>query len=227
MRKYILTFFNIFIICCCVGQTKNNKYNRSNDTLPLYRHTIRLSPFSFIDPLQPSLTLGTEWHYNKKSSIGLDMSILVPIESSTGSKKSGFIVKPSFKMFLPEANYAATNFFIEPDIFWKREITNQTGWLGLGAENNVPAYYEYKNFSFIKDVVGANFKIGTQSAVFSNTVMIEVYVGAGVRLIHGKVQNEPSASYDYNTGLFSRRQLNEYYWGVSFPMGLRIALPIK
>jgi hypothetical protein len=86
----------------------------------------------------------------------------------------------------------------------------------------------------VKDVVGFNFKIGTQSAIFAKRLMTEIYVGAGVRFITKKIRNEPDETVDTNrgqffgtNGLFGSRNLDQTYWGLSFPMGIRFSYIIK
>ncbi len=225
MIKYyiILTFSCLLTANIFAQKTKHKQF----DSLPPYKHTIRLSPLSFIDVFQPSVTIGSEWHFNKRASVGLDISTLIPLNIED-TKTWGFILKPSFKYFIPTLNSFGGNFFIEPDIFWKKQLSNQDGWLEKGVVNNIPAYFEYKNYTIVKDVVGLNFKIGKQSTLLSKKLMFDFYFGAGLRIITSKVRNEPNVNLSVRDNfIFGRRELGAKYWGISFPMGIRFAYIIK
>jgi hypothetical protein len=231
MIKYYIS--SVFCFCFTASIFAQKTKHKQFDSLPPYKHTIRVSPLSFIDVFQPSVTVGSEWHFNKKASVGLDVSTLIPLNIEN-TKRWGFILKPSFKYFIPALNSLGGNFFIEPDIFWKKQLSNQDGWLGKSVVNSIPAYYEYKNYTIVKDVVGLNFKIGTQSTLISKRLMTEVYVGAGIRVISKKIRNEPDAFFENDPwqlftsgGVFGGRDINKTYWGISFPMGIRIAYIIK
>ena len=236
MKHYCFITLLLFTSFCAIAQGKwKQDYHRKSyyDTLQRYRYTIRLSPLSIIDFLQPSVTLGGEWRFKNNSSLGLDISGLIPTNFED-TKKWGFIIKPSYRYYLPGANSAATKFFIEPDIFWKRQLKNEDGWLGKSAVNNNPAFFEFKNYTIIKDVLGANFKIGTQLSSGIKNVMVELYLGAGVRTIRKHIKNEPDAfirtergRFFGSSGLFDFRAINETYWGISIPMGMRFVYIFK
>ena len=236
MKNCCLTIVLFFVSLSSFSQGKwkqNYKRTKKNDALPHYTHTIRISPLSLIDPLQPSLTLGSEWRFGKNTSVGLDVSTLFTTISSD-VKKWGYIIKPSLKLFLPSGNNIATNFYIEPDVFWKRQFKNESNWLGKGVENGVPAYFQFTNYTIVKDVIGANIKIGTQSTFKSKNMMFEFYLGFGVRKISKFIKNEPDALLRAQDNLFFSGEIStdgwsrgEPYWGVSFPMGIRISYIIK
>jgi len=236
MKQYCSIIFLVFISLTTFsqGRWKQNYHRKSYyDTLPHYKYTVRVSPLSMIDVLQPSLTVGGEWHFSNTASVGLDISGLIPINIDD-TKKWGFIIKPSLKLFIPSANSIASNFFIEPDIFWKRQLKNEDGWLGKNAVNNNPAYFEFKNYTLIKDVFGANIKIGSQTSLGPKNLMLEFYLGFGVRNITKHIKNEPNAFIQTErnqlfgtNGIFGSRNIDQTYWAVSFPLGVRIAYIIK
>ena len=96
MTKYYITL----AFCCLLTANifAQKAKHKQFDSLPPYKHTIRVSPLSFIDVLQPSVTIGSEWHFNKRASVGLDISTLIPLNIED-TKRWGFILKPSFKYF--------------------------------------------------------------------------------------------------------------------------------
>ncbi len=207
----ILFFINISLF------SQNNK---------IPRLALRTMFASLIDPVHPNATIGLEYNLNGRHSIAIDYSYIlnVPAPFDTKDEHSGFIIKPCFKVYKNEKR----DEFFECDFFWKKLYTNQSRWIGQNIQSGgVPAYYKKDDYTLSKDVFGFNIKYGQRVALLKNKVLLEPYFGIGIRFIGRKNINNPDEILTVSAPFYGDVRTNKTYWGVSFPIGLRLVVPIK
>lgn len=189
------------------------------------KFSLRTSPFSLADPMHPNFTIGAEYMLKNNQAVGLDYSFILNVVSGGGDYHRGFIIRPTYKFFFNTERSQ----FIELDFFWKKLYTPQTDWLGMNIVNGVPSYYQFMNYNIIKDVNGINVKFGKKQELFDSRIFFEIYIGLGVRFKRYKIEEFPDSNFNIRElGTFARQlQTNETYWSVSFPMGVRVVVPIK
>lgn len=185
---------------------------------------LRFSPASLIDPYHPSITVGGEYFLSKQKAIGLDYSFLLPTISPDNEYNTGFILKPTFKYFFKAVKEDA----VEVDVFWKKVSSPQTRWVGEDYVNGFPSYFKRNDYTLVKDVFGFNVKLTSRTLVANDVFFIEVYAGIGFRTYKAFVKEKPDEVVSFKTPFFRDQQkTTERYWTASFPLGIRIVVPIK
>lgn len=231
MKNLLLTL-SIFIVCIS-SIAQNKKQININDTAEYtnYKLAIRMMPISLFDIIQPSLTIGTEYKFKQKFAAALDVSILIPFQSiSTGLEQNrGFILKPSFRYYLPRNKKTQISTFVEPDFFWKRQFNDKSEWLPVYNSSGEIDYNIRKDFVQLKEVIGFNIKIGSQQTIFNDNLFLEAYVGIGVRTGIKKVWGDDSfLPKDIKNSLFDDElKYNKRLQTYSFTGGARLVFAIK
>lgn len=189
------------------------------------KFALRTMYASLLDPVQSNLTFGAEYNVGKKQSIALDYSFIfhTPSLFNNNDIHSGFIIKPCYKFYTDDKK----NDFFEFDLFWKKLNTEQTRWVGKDLQNGIPTYYQKEDYTLVKDVFGLDFKYGIKIDLLDKFIFIEPYIGLGVRTIHRKIAEHPDEIISVKAPFYNEVQTNKTYWGVSFPMGVRLVVAIK
>lgn len=212
-------FFSLIIFSnsyCLIAQ-KNGDNNKI---------AARIMCVSLVDPLQPSLTVGAEYYIDKKHSLAIDYSLIFTTQSlltNIGDLHNGFIIKPCYKFYRSEKQ----SDFFELDFFWKKFNTYKSRWIGQDLQNGVPTYYQLQDYTLVKNVYGINIKYGQKFNFLNNAIFIEPYIGIGCRAINNKVKEFPDEVINIDLPFHQQAQTNKTYFGVSFPVGIRLVVTIK
>lgn len=222
MNKIRLVF--ILLVVCKSSFCQDKFQSASNNA----KFSLRISPTSLMDIVQPSFTFGCEYFLKNNQAVGIDYSILIDYQTTNNNNDViephyGFILKPTYKFFFNNSQ----NGFIEFDCFWKKLHTPQTRWLERDVVNGVPTYYELENYTLEKDVLGLNFKVGAKNSFFNNLFFVETYIGVGFRSVYRKIAEHPNEVITVRTAFFGDAKTTNKYWGLSIPLGVRLVVPIK
>lgn len=195
-------------------------------TFPKARHAISVNPFALAQldytilagydiRLKHRLYLSTEAGYIFSSSYIESMD-------NPSTNGSGFIIRPSVKWF----HGITQKFYVQPQVFFKQFTHAGEDWIGKNAVNGVPAYEQYQQFRYRRNIWGINFiggfafPLGPKGKTF-----MDAYCGLGVRYKKSIVVGEPRSIYREPSFSFFANGIDQG-WLPSFPAGLRFCYVI-
>ena len=161
---------------------------------------IRTNILSWLEPNAGGPVLGFEYFINGKFSIGADAGIIfynpVKINEINLGNPNGYKLKPEIRFYLYKKNKEDPTrlFFALEGLFLKTKTTNYSALPITDNMGNI-VYYYLGGFNEIKKVTGVNTKAGIQiPRFFSQKMMIELYVGIGVRSKAYSFSNLPNGA---------------------------------
>jgi len=209
--RIFLALLIISISATAIAQEKTNQFN--------YRYAIRFNPLAVLDLLDHNFSVGGEYIFRPRWSVTTDLSYIFASAIYGSSKTSGFIIKPAIRYYVT----VERRFYIEMDVFYKQVGYSITDWVGKDCVNGVPAFEEYKQFIYRKQVGGIDFKGGiTTNLSRDQKLRLEGYFGFGIRTRSFAVKDDPRACYNGNLLFDVRGQNSSHYVTGSVPCGLRL-----
>lgn len=207
------------------SQNKNTKL--SIFEVPVNSWHFRVTPFTTIDPIEPTITIGAEHRIKDRLAVGADMGYIMLSTQSFQQKRSfGINFRPSLKYYTSENK----RFYIAAELMYKFVNYNLFDWMGRGCVNEVPAYFELKNFKYQTNVFASHFKIGRVGRLSksSNKTSYDLYAGLGLRYKSATMPGSiVTDCYRLNSAfdIFENGGVNRIL--PSFRFGLRLMYRIK
>jgi hypothetical protein len=208
--RIFLAAFMIAISTTGIAQEKTNQF--------VYRYAIRFNPLALLDVVDHNFSVGGEYCFRPQWSVTADLSYIFASAIYVNSKTSGFIIKPAIRYYVT----VEKRFYIEMDVFYKQVGYSITDWVGKDCVNGVPAFEEYKQFIYRKQVGGIDVKGGiTTNLSRDQKLRLEGYFGFGIRKRSFGVKDDPRACYSSNRLFDADQNLIRHVTG-SVPCGLRL-----
>lgn len=178
--------FKIFLLSCCFlianSSIAQNKKSLKDDyilNVPANSWHLRFNLTHAIDGVEPAINIGAEYRVSERLAVANDVGYIYFSNYLPESKKAnGFTIRPSLKY------YASQNkrFYVEGELLLKSVFFTMNDWLGMDCVNEVPNYFEERDFKFRKNTYAFHAKIGRVGMLTKdNKVSIDYYCGIGVR----------------------------------------------
>ena len=222
----------IFLLICfclwCIQPVQAQPASRQNIRFEqnLYAAALRFNFTGLADPIDNNISLGGEFPFQPNWSFITDLAY---IEFSSYFSKiqqsSGYIIKPAIRFYPASLNH---NGFFEAVLFYKKAHYRLRDWLGKDCSNGIPAYEQYQDFSYNKQVTGLNFQMGLQTDLSRNKLLrFEAYLGLGIRIRKQDVVGEQHCCYNQERGFGDINGTSGTSVVSSLPIGMRIIYCIR
>jgi Protein of unknown function (DUF3575) len=168
----------------------NSSFAQEKKITPLPAHfKIRISPLALLEP-EMQLTLGTEWRFNDRFSIGLDASwIFWNYINNTGERNyaatQGYKIRPEFRYYFKPKN-DRVNWFAAFEASYKRTVSDRTEEVCVNQGQAFGcSFIQQIDYKEVVSTPGGAFKIGYQEYFSkSKRVFYELFLGLGVKNIN-------------------------------------------
>lgn len=190
-----------------------------------YNSAIHFNPFALAQIDYTFLT-GIEFRTNPRVSVVTELGYIFASDyielQSKSFPASGFMIRPSVRFFMNERK----NFYLQPQVFFKKVTHHLHDWVGMDCENDVPGYEEFKEFRFQRFIYGFNVTGGFLVPLSkSGNTLIDFYFGFGLRQKSVSIKNEPNACYNRRNFFVSISQSNGMVPGI--PSGIKLIFVVR
>lgn len=183
------------------------------------RLVLRMNPLGLLDPVDYNVSFGAEYRYAENRAVTLDAGYIYFTNYEVNCSTTGFIFRPGIRQYFGKRK----ELFVEGQLHYKNVTYHIDDWLGKEAVNGVASYEEYKHFKYKKQTMGLQCMIGVCDRFISRRLLIEAYIGVGIRYKKEGLYHEPNSVYEEG-GILN--DFNNKFFPV-LPGGLRVIYHLR
>jgi hypothetical protein len=180
---------------------------------------LRMSPLGLLDPVDYNLSFGAEYRYTENRAFTLDAGWIYFTNYEVNCSTTGILLRPGIRQYFGKRK----ELFVEGQLHYKNVTYDIEDWLGKQPVNGVAAYEEYKHFKYKKQTMGVQCMVGICDRFISRRLLIEAYIGVGIRYKKEGLYHEPNSIFE-RTGFISGFNNNLF---PVLPGGLRLIYHLR
>jgi hypothetical protein len=220
-----------WLLLACILGCLNTSFAQEKKITPLPAHfKIRVSPLALLEP-EMQLTLGTEWRFHDRFSVGIDASwIFWNYINNTGARNysttKGYKIRPEFRYYFKPKN-DRVNWFAAFEASYKRTMADRTEEVCVNQGQAFGcSFIQQIDYKEVISTPGGSFKIGYQE-YFGKTkrVFYELFLGLGIKNIN-KIKKGYTLPQNASNSFLIREPYGLFSEGIvpHIPAGIKIGV---